>query len=99
MLLDFGDMTAYMGANTKLSPIVTELFLQGRKLNISLVFISQSYLKLSTTFRLNATHQFTMKRELQQTASNHLSDSEFKDSTKLYKGCTKEPTIRSSIKI
>ena len=99
MLLDFGDMTADMGANTKLSPIFTELFLQGRKLNIYLVFISQSYLKLSTTLRLNATYQFTMKRELQQTASNNLFDSEFKDSTKLYKGCTKEPTIRSSIKI
>ena len=47
------------------------------------------------TIRLNATHYFIMKipntRELQQIASNHLSDIDFKDFLKLYKGYTKEP--------
>ena len=47
------------------------------------------------TTRLNATHYFIIKipnkRELQQIASNHLSDIEFKDFMKLYKDCTKEP--------
>ena len=42
--------------NKKLSPIVTELFIRGRKLNISLVFIAQSYLNVSKDVRLNATH-------------------------------------------
>ena len=50
-----------MESNKKLSPKVTELFLRGRKLNISLVFISQSYFKVPKTIRLNATHYFIMK--------------------------------------
>ena len=69
-----------MESNKKLSPIVNELFLRGRKLNILLVFISQSYFKVPKTIRLNTTHYFIMKipnkRELQQIASNHSSDIE-----------------------
>ena len=44
--------------NKKLNPIVTELFIRGRKLNISLVFITQSYFALPKKIRLNATHYF-----------------------------------------
>ena len=95
MLLVFDDMIADMEYNKKLSPIVTEFFLRGRKLNISLVFISQSYFKDTKTIRLNATHYFIMKipnkRELQQITSNHSSDIGFKDFMKLYKEYTKEP--------
>ena len=84
-----------MESNKKLSPTVTELFLRGRKLNISLVFVSQSYFKVPKTLRLNATHDFTInipnKREFQQIASNHLSDTDFKDFMKLYKDYTKVP--------
>ena len=87
MLTVFDDMIADMQANKKLSPIVTELFLRGRKLNILIVFISQSYFKVSKTIRLNATHFFIMKilnkRELQQIASNYSSDVDFKDFMKL----------------
>ena len=43
------------------SPIVTELFLRGKKLNISLVFKSQPYFKDPKTIKLNATHYFIMK--------------------------------------
>ena len=90
----FDDMIAAMESNKKSSPIVTELFLGGRKFNISLVFISQSYFKVPKTRRLNATHYFIMKflnkRELKQTASNHLSDIDFEDFMKLYKDYTKE---------
>ena len=57
----FDNMVAGMEFNKKLSPIGTELFLRGRKLNISLVFISQSYLKVPKTIRLNATHYVIMK--------------------------------------
>ena len=84
-----------MEANKKLSPIVTELFLRGKELNISLVFISQSYFKVAETIKLNATHYFIMKthskRELQQIVSNHSSDIDFKDFMKLYKDYTKAP--------
>ena len=75
ILIVFDDIIADMESNKKLSPIVTELFLRGRKLNISLAFISQSYFKVPKTIRLNPTHYFIMKIpnkiELQQIASNH----------------------------
>ena len=91
----FDDMKADIEVNEKLSPIVIELFLRGRKLNISLVFISQSYFKVPKTIRLNAKYYFIMKspnnRELQQIASNHLSNIEFKDFIKLYKDYTNTP--------
>ena len=78
-----------------LSLIVTELFLRSRKLNISLVFILQSYFKVPKTIRLNPAHYFIMKihnkRKLQQIASNHSSDIDFKDFMKLYLDYTKEP--------
>ena len=84
-----------MKSNKKLSPIITELFLRERKLNISLVFISQSYFKVPKIIRLNTTHYFIMKipnkTELQQIASNHSSDIDYRDFIKLYKDYTKEP--------
>ena len=62
-------MIADMESNEKLSPVVTELFLRARKLNISFVFISQSYFEVPKMVGLNATHYFIMKipnkRELQ----------------------------------
>ena len=92
VLIVFDDIIADMESTKKLSPIVTELFLRGRKLNISLVFIWQSYFKVPKTIRLNATHYFIMKipnkRELQQIASNHSPDIDFKDFIKLYKDYT-----------
>ena len=50
-----------MISNNKLNPIVTELFIRGRKLNISIVFITQSYFKVPKDVRLNSTHFFIMK--------------------------------------
>ena len=50
-----------MESNKKISPIVNELFLRGRKLNILLAFISQSYIKVPKTIALNATYYFIMK--------------------------------------
>ena len=51
MILELDDMIADMESNEKLSPIVSELFLRGRKLNVSLVFLSQSYLEVPKTIR------------------------------------------------
>ena len=95
VLIVFDDMIADMINNKKLDLIVTELFIRGRKLNISIVFITQSYFKVPKDVRLNSTHFFIMKipnkRELQQIALNHSSDIDFKDFMKIYKKYTKEP--------
>ena len=61
VLIVFDGMIVDIKSNKTIRPTVKELFLRGRKLNISLVFISQSYFKVSKTIRLNATHYFTMK--------------------------------------
>ena len=57
----FDDMIADMINNKKLNSIVTELFIRGRKLNISLVFITQSYFKVPKDVRLNSAHFFIIK--------------------------------------
>ena len=94
-LIVFDDMIADMINNEKLNSVVTELFIRGRKLNISFVFITQSYFRLPKDVRLNSTHFFIMKipnkRELQQIALNHSSDIDFKDFIKIYKKCTAKP--------
>ena len=81
--------------NKKLNSIVTQLFIRGRKLNISLVFITQSYVKVPKDVRLNTSHFFTTKlpnkRGLQQTAINHSSDISTKDFAKIYRKCANEP--------
>ena len=75
ILMVFGDMIADMIKNRKLNPMVKELFITGTKLNISIVFITQSYFQLPKDVILNSTHFFIMeipnKRELQQIALNH----------------------------
>ena len=95
VLIIFDDMIADMISYNKLNPTVTELFIRGRKLNISFIFITQSYFKVPKDVRLNSTHFFIMKipnkRELQQIALNHSSDIDFKDFMNIYKKCTKEP--------
>ena len=71
------------------------MFIRGRKLNTSLVFITQSYFKVPKDYRLNSTHFFIMKilnkRELQQIALNHSSDIDFKDFIMIYKKSTRKP--------
>ena len=95
VLIVFDDMIANIINNKNLNPVVTELFVRGRKLNISIVFVTQSYFKVSKDVRLNSTHFFILKipnkRELQQIALNHSSDTDFKDFMKIYKKYTKEP--------
>ena len=91
VLIVFDDMITDMINNKKSDLIVTELFIRGRKLSISIVFITQSYFKVPKDVRLNSTHFFVMKipnkRELQQIALNHSSDIDFKDFMKFYKKC------------
>ena len=90
----FDDMIADLETNKTWSPRDTKLILRRRKLNILFVFISQSYFKVPKTIRLHATHYFIIKipnkGEIQEIASNYLSDINFKDFIKLYKDYTKE---------
>ena len=89
VLIVFDDMIADMINNKKLDSIVTELFIRGRKLNVSLVFITQSYFKVPKDARLNTTHFFIAKipnrRELQEIATNLSSDISTKDFTYIYR--------------
>ena len=75
-------------SNKKLNPILTELFIRGRKLSISLVFIAQSYFAVPKNIRLKFTHHFIMKirnkRELQQISFNHSSNIDFEDIMSFY---------------
>ena len=61
ILIVFNDMITDMINNKKLNSVVTELFIRGRKLNISLVLITESYAKVPKDVRLNATHFFIAK--------------------------------------
>ena len=92
VLMVFDDMIADMINNNKLNPIATELFIRGRKLNISIAFIMQSYFKVPKDVLdifVNSTHFFIMKipskREFQQIGLNHSSDIDFKDFMNIYK--------------
>ena len=95
VLIVFDDMIADMIHNKKLNSIVTELFIRSRKLDIYLVFITQSYFKVPRDVRLNTSHFFIAKipskRELQQIAINHSSDISTKDFANIYRKCTAEP--------
>ena len=81
-------MSVDMLSNKNINPIVTELFIKGRKLNISLVFITQAYFTVPKNIRLNSTHyemKIPNKREIQQTKFDHSSDIDFQDLMNLYK--------------
>ena len=107
VLIVFDDMIADIMANKKFQSIIKELFIRCRKLNILLVFITQSYFSVPKDVRLNSTHCLIMeinnRKELQNIAINHSADIDYKDFIKIYKECIKEPyntlTDNPSIKI
>ena len=81
--------------NKKFQSIIKELFIRCRKLNISLVFITQSYFSVPKDVRLNSAHYLMMKinnkMELQNIAINHSAVIDYKDFIKIYRECTREP--------
>ena len=93
-MIVFDDMIADMIRNKKLNSIVTEFFIRGRKLNISL-FLSRNHFKVQKDVRLNTTHFFILKisneKELREIAINHSSDISAKDFINIYRKCTVEP--------
>ena len=81
--------------NKKFQTIIKELFIRCRKLNISLVFITQSYFSVPKDVGLNSTHylivKINSKRELQNIVINHSADIAYQDFIKNYREYTKEP--------
>ena len=76
-------MIADIITNKKFQAIIKELFIRCRKLNISLVFITQSYFSVPKDVRLNTTHYLIMKitnrRGLQNIATDHSADIDYQD--------------------
>ena len=94
-LIVFDDMIADIMTNKKFQSIIKELFVRCRKINVSLVFITQSYFSVPKDVRLNSAQYLIMKinnkRELQNITINHSADINYKDFIKMYRECTKEP--------
>ena len=94
ILIVFDDMIADIMTNKRFQTIIKELFVRCRKLNISLVFITQSYFSVPKEVRLNSSHYLIMKidnrRELQQITIDHSVDIDYKDFLKIYRNCTRE---------
>ena len=95
VLIVFDDMIADIEYNKDFKKIIKELFYRARKINVSIVFITQSYFRTLKDARLNSTHYILMKinnkKELKRIAkekSGHLDD---KDFLKIYNYCTREP--------
>ena len=93
-------MIADIISNKTLQPIVKELFIRCRKLNMSLVLITQSYFSIPRDVKLNSKYYLIMnihsKKQLQNFAINHLVDIDYKDFVKIYRECTKEPYFLST---
>ena len=94
-LIVFDDMIADIMTNKRFQSIIKELFITCKKLNISLVFITESYFSVPKDVRLNSTHYLIMKinnrKELQNIAINNSADIDYKDFIKMYRECTKQP--------
>ena len=95
VLIVFDDMIADIMSSKKFKAIIKELFIRCRKLNISIVFITQSYFRTPKDARLNSTHYVIMKiqsrKEFQNIAQENSGDIDFKDFLKIYKDYTSEP--------
>ena len=95
VLIIFDDMIADIMRSEQFKAIVKELFIRSRKLNISVVFITQSYFRTPKDARFNSTHYILMKignkKELKSIAEENSGHLDFKDFLKIYNYCTKEP--------
>ena len=97
ILIEFNDMIAGQLRSKKLIPIVTDLYIREKKLNISLVFITKCYFAVPKIVKLNSTQYFVTKihplppTQKKQTSTNHSSDIDFEDFMNLYKKCTPKP--------
>ena len=94
ILIVFDDMIADIMSNKKFQAIIKELFIRCRKLNISLVFITQSYFSVPKDVRLNSTYWITKintRKELQNIEFNHSEDINYNNFVNIYRECTRKP--------
>ena len=95
ILIVFDDMIADIMTNKKIRDITKELFIRCIKVNISLVFIIQSYFSAPKDMRLNSTHYLIMRinsgKESQNIKINHSADIGYNDFMRIYRECTREP--------
>ena len=93
-LIVFDGMIADIITNKKFQSLIKELFIRCRKLNLSHVFITQSYFSIPKDVRLNSTHYLIIninnKRKLQNITINHFADIDYKDFMKIYREFTKK---------
>ena len=91
VLIVFDDMIADIEYNKKFKRIIKELFYRARKINVSIVFIMQSYFRALTDARLNSTHYILMKisnkKELKRIAAEKSGHLDYKDFLKMYNYC------------
>ena len=92
VLIIFDDVIADIMRSEKFKAIVKELFIRCRKLNISIVFITQSYFRTPKDAKLNSTHYILMeisnKKELKRIAEENSGHLDFKEFLKIYNHCT-----------
>ena len=90
-------MIADIMTNKKLQAVVKELFIRCRKLNILLIFITQSYFSTPKDVRLNSTHYLIMKiknrKKLQNIPINHFVDIDYQDFMKIYRNLQKSQIL------
>ena len=95
VLIVFDDMIADIEYNKNFKRIITELFYRARKINLSIVFITQSYFRALKDTRLNSTHYILMKignkKELKRIAEEKSGHLDNKDFLKIYNCCTRKP--------
>ena len=95
VLIVFDDMIPDIEYNKKFKRIIKELFYRARKINVSIVFITQSYFRVLKDARLNSTHYILMKicnkKELKRIAGEKSGHLDYKDFLKIYNYCTREP--------
>ena len=91
----FEDMIAHIEYNKKFKRIIKELFYRTRKINVSIVFITQSYFRALKDARLNSTHYILMKignkKELKRIAEEKSGHLDYKDFLKIYNCCARKP--------
>ena len=95
LLIVFDNMIADIEYNKNFKKIIKELFYRARKINVSIVFITQCYFRALKDARLNSTHYIIMKignkKELKRIAEEKSGHLDYKDFLKIYNYCTREP--------
>ena len=95
VLIVFDDMIGDIEYNKKFKRIIQELFYRARKINVSIVFITQSYFRAFKDARLNSTHYILMKignkKELKSIAEEKSGHLDYNNFLKMYNDCTREP--------